>query len=85
MSNCSHLDQIKEVEPQADGCVGCLKTGDSWVKVRKCLTCGYTGCCDSSINRHARGHFEDTGHPIIDSNEGAGWRWCYIDDDYIEE
>lgn len=85
MIHCSHKDQINEgVTPQAEGCVGCLKTGDNWVQVRKCMTCGYTGCCDSSKNRHARKHFEESNHPIIDSNTpGAEWQWCYIDNDYI--
>lgn len=31
---CTHLDQIKEVKPSADGCEECLKTGDSWVHLR---------------------------------------------------
>ena len=85
MAECTHKDQMKEdIKPQADGCKTCLETGDSWVAVRKCMTCGYTGCCDSSKNKHARKHFEETKHPIIDSNTpGADWKWCYIDNDYI--
>ncbi len=84
---CTHQDQINpNVKPQANGCVDCLKTGDScWVAVRKCMTCGYTGCCDSSKNRHARAHFKQTKHPIISANTGSDedWLWCYIDDEYI--
>jgi uncharacterized UBP type Zn finger protein len=82
---CSHKDQIHEVTPSApDACEDCLKTGDEWVKVRLCLTCGHTGCCDSSKNTHARKHFESTGHPIIDSYQPQGeWQWCYVDNMYL--
>ncbi len=27
---CTHLDQIQEVTPSADGCEDCLKIGDEW-------------------------------------------------------
>ena len=64
---CTHKDQIREVTPSADGCEDCLKTGDKWVKVRLCHTCGHTGCRDSSKNTYARKHYEATEHPIIDS------------------
>ena len=37
------------------------------------------GCCDSSPHRHARMHFHESGHPIIQSFEpGEDWRWCYV-------
>ncbi|MDB5238527.1 MAG: hypothetical protein JWM46_797 [Candidatus Kaiserbacteria bacterium] len=81
---CAHKDQIRDVTPKTQGCEDCEKTGDSWVKVRLCLTCGHTGCCDSSKNRHARAHFEATGHPIIDSfDKDDRWQWCYIDNAYV--
>lgn len=84
-AKCTHLDQVKEVQPSAEGCEGCLKTGDPWVHLRICLICGHVGCCDSSVNKHARKHFEETGHPIIQSFEpGEKWRWCYIDKIYIK-
>jgi hypothetical protein len=38
------------------------------------------GCCESSKNKHAEAHFQETGHPIIRSLEpGEHWKWCYID------
>lgn len=81
---CTHLDQIKDVTRRTGGCEECLKTGDSWVHLRMCLICGHVGCCDSSVNKHARKHWEETGHPLIQSAEpGEHWRWCYIDDDYV--
>jgi len=80
-SSCSHLDQIKDVEPRTpDGCEECLASGDSWVHLRLCLSCGHVGCCDSSPNRHASGHHARVHHPIVRSFEpGEDWRWCYAD------
>ena len=79
--NCSHLDQIQTVTPQTDGCEECLRTGNDWVHLRLCLTCGHVGCCDDSKNKHATAHFHSTGHPVIESLErGENWRWCYVDD-----
>jgi uncharacterized UBP type Zn finger protein len=61
--------------------VDCLKTGDRWVHLRLCLTCGYVGCYDQSKNKHARAHFHASGHPIIKSLErGEDWRWCFLDE-----
>ena len=85
MSNeCSHQNLIDDVTPSTEGCEDCLKTGDTWVHLRTCLICGHVGCCDSSVNKHARRHFEETGHPLIVSAEpGEDWRWCYIDEVYF--
>ncbi len=78
---CSHTSQIKDVEPAAQGCEDCLRTGDTWVHLRECLICGHVGCCDQSPNRHATKHFHATEHPIIRSFEpGEDWRWCYADE-----
>ncbi len=77
---CTHLDQIRDVQPGTDGCEECLKMGDSWVHLRMCLSCGHVGCCDSSKNTHARKHFQGTSHPIMQSaHPGEDWRWCYVD------
>ncbi len=85
MEKCSHLDQIRDVVPSADGCEECLKTGGWWVHLRLCLICGHVGCCDNSPNQHATKHFHATQHPIIRSFEpGEDWRWCYIDKTYLE-
>ena len=78
---CSHTIQINDVEPSAEGCEDCLRTGGTWMHLRKCLICGHVGCCDQSPNRHATEHFHATGHPIIRSFEpGEDWRWCYVDE-----
>ncbi len=84
---CSHLDQI-EIEPPAEveGCEECLASGDRWVHLRLCLTCGHVGCCDSSKNKHATKHFHATRHPIIKSFEpGEEWGYCYVDDAFFEK
>jgi uncharacterized UBP type Zn finger protein len=81
---CQHKDQIRDVEPSADGCGDCLKNGDRWVHLRMCLTCGYSGCCDSSRNKHARKHAHRTEHPLITSQEpGEDWVYCFVDDETI--
>ncbi|MGB3787152.1 MAG: UBP-type zinc finger domain-containing protein [Phormidesmis sp.] len=85
-STCTHTDQIQAVTPSARGCEECLKIGDSWVHLRLCRTCGHVGCCNSSKNKHAQKHFDQTNHPIIQSFEpGEDWLWCYIDETYAEE
>jgi len=78
---CAHIDQTGAVTPRTDGCEECLLTGDEWVHLRLCLSCGHVGCCDDSDSKHATEHFHSTGHPIIESLEpGEGWHWCYVDE-----
>ena len=77
---CTHLDQIKVRETRKHECEECVKTGDTWVHLRMCLTCGQVGCCDSSKNQHATKHFHRTQHPLMRSIEpGESWIWCYVD------
>ena len=82
--SCTHRDQIRDVAPTTrEGCEECLASGDRWVHLRLCLTCGHVGCCDSSPMRHARGHALTIEHPIVRSFEpGEDWRWCYFDESY---
>jgi K+:H+ antiporter len=82
--SCAHLAETRPVLPSARGCEECLRTGDTWVHLRLCMTCGHVGCCDSSKNRHASRHYPATGHPIIKSLErGEDWAWCYPDETYL--
>ena len=83
---CTHLDQIRDVEPRTPGgCEECLASGDRWVHLRLCLSCGHVGCCDSSPNRHATKHHRATGHPVVRSFEpGETWLWCYEDGVFLE-
>ena len=85
MADCTHLDQINDVTPSAQGCEECLRTGDTWVHLRECLVCGHVGCGDSSKNKHATQHFRSTSHPLVQSVQpGAGWIWCYVDEVVME-
>jgi hypothetical protein len=81
---CRHVSQIRSVTPSGSGCLECLQLGTPWVHLRLCLTCGHVGCCDSSPMRHARGHAQALGHPIVRSFEpGEDWRWCFVDETYV--
>ena len=86
MPECTHLDQIDDVEPQTpQGCGECMKTGSHWVHLRLCLTCGEVNCCDSSPNRHATKHFHAANHPLVQSFQpGEDWIWCYVDEISME-
>ena len=81
-----HLPFVRDdVVPRTPhGCEDCLRIGSTWVHLRVCLTCGHVGCCDSSPNRHARGHADAIGHPIVQSFEpGEDWRWCYVEEAFV--
>lgn len=78
---CAHMNQIKLQSTDKHVCEDCVKTGDSWVHLRLCLSCGHVGCCDSSKNKHATGHFQSSQHPLMRSIEpGENWMWCYVDE-----
>ena len=83
---CSHLVQIHAVAPaMPEGCQECLQTGQRWVHLRLCLTCGHIGCCDSSPGKHATKHFHAFRHPLIKSYEpGEDWAFCYLDNAFLE-
>ncbi|MFK7932827.1 MAG: UBP-type zinc finger domain-containing protein [Saprospiraceae bacterium] len=84
VKNCAHVQAIENLKTATDlVCETCQKTGDSWVHLRTCQTCGITLCCDSSPNQHASKHFQNSGHPVISSAEpGERWMWCYEDNLY---
>ncbi|CAA9347201.1 MAG: Isopeptidase T [uncultured Nocardioidaceae bacterium] len=80
-TECAHLDTVDEtVDPSAEGCEDCLRVGGRWVHLRMCQQCGHVGCCDSSPSRHATGHHQATGHPLVRSFEPReDWFYCYRD------
>ena len=83
MTRCSHTDQIEitELPEEVAGCEDCLVSGDVWLHLRICLTCGHVGCCDDSPNKHASAHAGATEHPIIRSLEpGEEWCYCFVDE-----
>jgi uncharacterized UBP type Zn finger protein len=84
MSRCAHCDAIRSVYPRSSVCVSCLASGDSWLHLWMCLTCGMVCCSDDSRNRHALKHYEETDHPIVTSWEpDETWRWCYVDERHV--
>lgn len=73
------------VPPSGDGCVECLDADGWWIHLRRCATCGHVGCCNSSPGQHATAHFQQTGHPMVQSFEpGEDWFWDYQSEDYVE-
>lgn len=86
---CTHLQSFSRsreaaVTPGSQGCEECLRTGQRWVQLRLCMTCGHVGCCDSSPGRHATGHFHATQHPVMKAFEpGQSWAWCYVDEEMV--
>ena len=83
---CADIAGITAVKPpRAYVCDACVRTGDSWVHLRTCQTCGTTLCCDSSPNRHASGHARSSSHPVVASAEpGERWLYCYPDEAFAE-
>ena len=82
---CEHLENIPLVDMPSGGCEDCLAIGDTWVHLRYCVACGHTGCCDSSKNRHARKHWNDTSHGVVRSKEPQEyWAYCFPDDAFVE-
>lgn len=82
---CDHLDQITMLEPPTRVCAQCFAVGDNWPSLRMCVTCGAVGCCDTAKNKHARAHYEATGHPIVRAvRMDERWGWCYEDDAFFE-
>jgi uncharacterized UBP type Zn finger protein len=88
---CAHLEKLERqgrqpVKPSGHGCKECLETGDQWMELRLCMSCGHVGCCDSSPNKHATAHFHKTKHPVIRAFEpDAAWAWCYVDEVTADE
>jgi uncharacterized UBP type Zn finger protein len=81
---CGHLASVRSFTVASMSCPSCETEGSSWTKLRMCMTCGSIGCCDSSRLRHARSHFEATGHPVMRSIEPAEtWAWCYPDEAFL--
>ena len=82
---CVHTSVSQPVVPSTAGCAECLRTGDSWVHLRLCTSCGHVGCCDSSPGRHAAVHADSDDHPVMCSLEpGEDWGWCYLDRQTLE-
>ena len=74
-----------EIPPSGPGCLECEATGGWWLHLRRCVTCGQVGCCDSSPSQHASRHAAGAGHPIAGSFEpGEDWFWDYVLQDIVD-
>jgi len=86
---CEHVDEIRtNWAPAADPvCEDCARAGrHDWVSLRRCLSCGHVGCCDSSPGLHATAHHRDSGHPMVETLQpGQDWAWCYVDEVSLRE
>ena len=82
-----HMRLVPAVMQPGGGCQACLsmEPRGEWLHLRKCLTCGFVGCCDFSPNRHITQHNHGTGHPLVASAEpGEHWVFCYEDDQMVQ-
>ena len=80
---CEHVEEISDDWPAvADAtCEECVRAGrEDWVSLRRCLSCGHIGCCDSSPGLHATAHHRETGHPRVVRATHQDWVWCYVDE-----
>jgi ubiquitin-hydrolase Zn-finger-containing protein/helicase associated protein len=88
-ATCEHIEGVRaDWPPAADAvCAGCAAEGRrDWVSLRRCMTCGHVGCCDSSPGLHATGHHRGTGHPMVETLQpGQDWVWCYVDEVTLRE
>jgi hypothetical protein len=81
---CEHIEHVRDdwaplAEPT---CEECAREGRAdWVSLRRCMSCGHVGCCDSSPGLHATAHHRATSHPMVQTLQpGQDWAWCYVDE-----
>jgi uncharacterized UBP type Zn finger protein len=77
-SPCHHAETVNRLQPPAPACAGCVARGADWAGLLVCLACGWVACSDESPNQHARGHYQETDHPVATTYEPSDWRWCYV-------
>ena len=77
---CEHLALVENTPKPEGGCSECIRSGDTWVHLRFCVTCGEIGCCNDSKNKHAARHAQSSGHPVMRSKEPReNFAWCFED------
>jgi Zn-finger in ubiquitin-hydrolases and other protein len=61
-------------------CEDCARAGKrDWVSLRRCLTCGHVGRCDSSPDHHATEHYRETAHPAVQTLQPRQDWVCCVD------
>ena len=84
--SCTHLNQIHKVHPSGKGCKECLEMGDTWVHlaaVPDLRACRLLRLLEEQARHQA--FITAEHHPIIQSFEpGEDWRWCYVDEMFLE-
>lgn len=80
-SDCPHATTLdREASSEAIRCAACGHDRD----LRRCLTCGYVGCCESH-QAHDTEHFRQTGHPLIRPHRcDYDWLWCYACEAFLD-
>jgi hypothetical protein len=74
-----------EVPPSGTGCAECLASDGWWLHLRRCVTCGQIGCCDTSPAQHATQHATTSDHKIVRSFEpGEDWFYDYRTGEFLE-
>jgi uncharacterized UBP type Zn finger protein len=76
---CGHIPIAHPARLSSLDCRECLKRGDDWVELWRCLSCGWVACSDDSPNQHAKAHYEETDHPVaVPLRVLPSPRWCYV-------
>jgi uncharacterized UBP type Zn finger protein len=78
---CEHLDTSPVISPGLPRCAACITLGLTWTRLLVCRTCGWVACSDDSPGAHAREHYHETDHPVVEAlPPETSWRWCYVDE-----
>ena len=82
-AECVHVAKVRDDWPDVSEpvCGECESIDGEWVSLRRCLSCGHIGCCDSSPYKHATEHHKETSHPIVRAiQHDQDLVWCYFDE-----
>ncbi len=80
-ADCPHAARLDaEAGSEKTACEECGLADD----LRRCLTCGHVGCCESH-GAHDTSHFRRTGHPFIRPHRcDDDWLWCYACNAFLD-
>lgn len=65
-------------QPRSAECAECVAARTAWAGLLVCLACGWVACSDDSPQQHARGHYQETDHPVATTYQPSAWIWCYV-------